>query len=150
MQHCKDANGRDALMVASQYGRIPAKERLLHHIANVLTVTNGQNGLPLALSCQSWNAAVLLLVHGANENVIIPQAALTPRSVISRGLKMRVKVPRFRRSTITEISDAIADVPSTSGFPKVPVLTHIVAEYAGYSIVEALQLLEPQHNWLSV
>jgi hypothetical protein len=59
------------------------------------------------------------------------------------GLKMRVKAPQFRRSSITDISNTIADVPSKSGFPKVPVLTHIVAEYAGCSIVEALQLLEP-------
>jgi hypothetical protein len=108
-------------------------ERLLHYGAYMLAGANGQDALFRAFVCQEWNAAVLLLVHGR---------MLQFKTTVTRGLEMRVKVARFRRSSITDISNTIADVPSKSGFPKVPVLTHIVAEYAGCSIVEALQLLE--------
>jgi hypothetical protein len=99
-------------------------ERLLHYGAYMLAGANGQDALFRAFVCQEWNAAVLLLVHGR---------MLQFKTTVTRGLEMRVKVARFRRSSITDISNTI---------PKVPVLTHIVAEYAGCSIVEALQLLE--------
>jgi ankyrin repeat protein len=148
--HCKDAHGRDALVIAALHGRILAMERLLHHGANVLAGANGQDALFRALVTLQWNAAVYLLAHGANEHGVASFIGSDPHYIvvaikrtISRGLEMRVKVARFRRSSITDISKTIADVPSKSGFSKVPVLTHIVAEYAGYSIVEALQLLEP-------